>query len=204
MKHLFRSRLDLRSLLPLWALLILALPGRAAEWELFSRPTEEQLNDIWLAPDGSFGVAAGTGGALLTYDGQKWSVMDSGTTNNLFAVWGTPSGEFVAGGENAMVIFDGESLSPVQVFGFVARLWMPPSGEVVFVHFAGNQNFPNGFLNRYDRATEAFRFVPPSEFLPLAFCGASNDVAIVAGDIPRSASTLLSRASTIPLNTASM
>ncbi|HKG91138.1 MAG TPA: hypothetical protein VKA84_04580 [Gemmatimonadaceae bacterium] len=52
--------------------------------------------------------AVGSGGAIWRYDGSAWTLMPSGTTNNLTAVWGTSASDvYAVGDRGAIVHFDG-------------------------------------------------------------------------------------------------
>src|SRR5690348_10293964 len=54
-----------------------AQPGQAAD-----------LQDVW-GTSGTDVFAVGAGGAILHYDGRAWTPQASGTTRDLFALWGS-------------------------------------------------------------------------------------------------------------------
>ena len=66
-----------------------------------------------MTPSGQ-AFAVGNSGTILFYDGSAWSVMTSGTSNNLRAVWGRSATDVYAGGwMGTLLHYDGTSWSPV-------------------------------------------------------------------------------------------
>jgi hypothetical protein len=58
-------------------------------------------------------VAVGRGGQIQRYDGTSWQPMESGTTKDIYAVWGLPSGELFALLRNAVLFYDGTAWTEI-------------------------------------------------------------------------------------------
>jgi hypothetical protein len=69
------------------------------------RSYHESGKHHWTAPDGT----------ILHYDGTQWSTMESGTSVNLFDVWGRSSTDIYAVGEDTILHYDGIQWSAVMV-----------------------------------------------------------------------------------------
>ncbi len=76
--------------------------------------------DIWAASETDVFVVGGgsdtvnDGGTILHYDGSSWTPMESGSSEVLFAVWGTASDDVYAVGDNGTVIhYNGSAWSAV-------------------------------------------------------------------------------------------
>lgn len=76
------------------------------------RPTGNDLLDVW-GRTGDDIFAVGSLGTIFHYDGTGWVKMASGTTNNLYAIWGDEmSGEaFAVGQKGTIVHHDGTAWS---------------------------------------------------------------------------------------------
>jgi len=59
-------------------------------------PQGNNLNGIWNV--GQHAYMVGSGGTILHYDGNVWTMMDSPTTANQFAIWGAGSDDVFATG----------------------------------------------------------------------------------------------------------
>jgi len=69
------------------------------------------LVNIW-GTSSSDVFAVGVGGMILHYDGSTWSIMDSGTANELLGIWGTSSSDVYAVGTGGLVLhYDGNDWS---------------------------------------------------------------------------------------------
>ena len=81
--------------------------------------------------------AVGSNGVILHYDGAAWSMMNSGTTVDLYGVGGSPQGSvFAVGAAGTLLRFDGSSWSPVSITPSAASLlsvWESTSGDVFVV-----------------------------------------------------------------------
>jgi hypothetical protein len=101
--------------------------GRAAQGEIYhfdgsawrAMVVPEVPFLVWMhgfAPDNV--IAVGMGGGAVHYDGQKWSRLESGTTEDLWGVWGhAPNDMWMVGGDVAdgppvAIHFDGSSFVP--------------------------------------------------------------------------------------------
>jgi hypothetical protein len=55
----------------------------------------------------------GDGGIILHYDGNNWSLMSSGTTDDINGIWGSSSSDIFAVGYAGMILhYDGHTWSP--------------------------------------------------------------------------------------------
>ena len=97
------------------------------------------LHSVWAVDaDNVFGV--GDNGTILRrLNGNDWTAMSSGTTNNLRAVWGQSPSDVWAGGASGTVLhFDGTSWSSVSApISNVDSIWGSSSTNVWFVGSGG-------------------------------------------------------------------
>jgi len=86
----------------------------AGQWCVETSPVAGTLlHGVW-ARDASDVFAVGDSGTILRRTGDVWSVMASGTTNNLRGVWGTGSSDVWVGGVSGTILhFDGTAWSAV-------------------------------------------------------------------------------------------
>jgi hypothetical protein len=117
--------------------------------------------------------AVGAAGTVLHYDGNAWSNVDSGTRNDLLAVWSDQANEaWVAGvsGTWSKVTLQG-TVTPVAnvAFNDITDLWGDPSGPFLWAVGYG------GKVYRLNRAS-----LPPTA-APLAIPGASIPLYAVFG-----------------------
>ena len=77
------------------------------KWTQMVSFSTADLYGVWgTGPEDVFAV--GSGGAILHYDGEEWSVQDSGVTVRLYAVWGSSSSNvFAVGGGGSILRYDG-------------------------------------------------------------------------------------------------
>ena len=90
----------------------------------------------------------GGGGAILHYDGSSWSLVASGTTSSLKAVWGSSANDVYAVGENGTILhYDGESWSEMNysTSESLSDLWGSSSTDIfvvgssgTIIHYDGN------------------------------------------------------------------
>ena len=67
------------------------------------------INGIWGTSSNDI-FAAGSDGAILHYDGNKWQMMDSKVETSLYGVWGTDSNNvYVIGNNGELLHYDGKS-----------------------------------------------------------------------------------------------
>ncbi len=117
-------------------------------WEPMDVPVANYY-DIWgFSGDNVFAV--GNDGIIIRYDGKKWNIMESGTTQLCDEIWGYGDKYlYVVGISGTILFFDGEKWSvsqePYESFNGV---WAAPSGsgpgESVFVVGGG------GVIRHYD------------------------------------------------------
>lgn len=91
-----------------------------ATWRTMMAPDVPLL--VWVFGFGPNDVyAVGVGGGFAHYDGQAWSEHDSGTTQDLWGIWGkTPTDMWIVGGtvgegEPVLLHYDGTTLTPEAV-----------------------------------------------------------------------------------------
>lgn len=73
-------------------------------WSPTQSPVDVDLRAVW-GRSATDVYAVGDDGVILHYDG-SWAVEDSGTTEILFGVWGTPDGVFAVG-TNGTILYQG-------------------------------------------------------------------------------------------------
>jgi hypothetical protein len=85
-------------------------------WSQTGDTLADALQDVWCSPAGNRAFAVGLHGETLQKRDDVWRVLDSKTTVNLHAVWGSATGEAIAVGEQGTCLrFDGESWNPVDL-----------------------------------------------------------------------------------------
>ena len=95
-----------------------------ASWTQQQSPVKADLNGLW-----GFGandaVAVGDGGAIVRFDGTGWKqVASSGTTSDLFDVWGAGPGDIWAVGFYVMVHWNGVAWETVPAtLGSTTKSW---------------------------------------------------------------------------------
>lgn len=98
----------------------------AADWEWQSPlPTTEKLWDVWASGREDY-FAVGHAGTIAHFDGNTWSLMESGTTKNLFGVGGTgPDNVYAVGEEGAILHYDGSGWEacPSETFKCLHSVW---------------------------------------------------------------------------------
>lgn len=83
------------------------------KWETNRVLPGKELNGVW-GMSASDLFAVGSGGAILHYNGRKWSRMESGVGQILYGVWGSSASEVYAVGENGVVLhYDGNGWTPL-------------------------------------------------------------------------------------------
>ena len=83
-----------------------------SEWSTLDTGAEV-WRDIWVAPTGEV-LVIGDDGKAARYDG-GWEQLDSGTSLNLEALWGTAADDIFAVGEAGTVLhYDGAAMAPVR------------------------------------------------------------------------------------------
>ncbi|MCA9673108.1 MAG: hypothetical protein KC503_46265 [Myxococcales bacterium] len=135
----------------------------------------ENMYAIWgAAPDEVYAV--GEGGAVLRFDGRRWTPMSSGTSNDLFGVWGRSASDIYAVGAAGTILhYDGVRWSPMtsgtskaiySVYGASARV------------FAVGQS---GLAMRYDG--QSWTNVSLGSPALINVWAASDSVAFASGDL---------------------
>lgn len=97
-------------------------------------PTTETLNSVW-GPGGATGPVyiVGNAGTILQHlSSSGWTKIDSGTTKNLHAIWGSGQSDLYVGGDSGtMLRFDGSGFKAMPPAGTspVSGLWGTPGGS---------------------------------------------------------------------------
>jgi hypothetical protein len=111
----------------------------------------QDLNGIWGSGGNWSGgdrvYAVGDGGRILRYDGTSWGTMSSGTTSNLYGVWGTAYDDVYAVGAGGTIIhFNGTSWSPMTsgISQDLNGVWGSGASDVFAVGDGGNILHRNG------------------------------------------------------------
>lgn len=108
----------------------------------FSEISGRAPDDIW---------TVGADGVTAHYDGKSWSVVPSGTTENLLGVWTAAKDDAWAVGDTEVLIhWDGSSWSPVvaPASGVLIGVWGSSSSDV----WAVGIDDGSGFVRRWDGA----------------------------------------------------
>jgi hypothetical protein len=75
------------------------------------------LMDVWASGNEAFAV--GTNGAVVHISGTTLATMESGTTEELYGVWGSSASDvFAVGSEGSILHYDGTDWSPMDTGGF--------------------------------------------------------------------------------------
>ncbi len=104
-------------------------------WEPMESPVSANLRSVW-GRSATDVYAVGDGGVILHYDG-VWAVEDSGTTEILNGVWGTPDGVFAVGGKGTILYKGAPGPTTATLNGaataVIAGETVPVAGAVVSV-----------------------------------------------------------------------
>ncbi len=163
-------------------LLPLSAPAQE-EWVSVTSGTTEHLRGGWIAPDGS-AFTVGDAGTILHCSGTSCSPMPSGTTNDLYDVWGAAIDKVVASGPDVVLYYNGSSWANITPYsgGNFTPVWISPNGRSVFVGDYGDSGSWSSwrYLNRYDTELGEWNFYSVIITSPvMAFCGSDNDVTFV-------------------------
>jgi len=114
----------------------------AAEWHIIDPPpTGENLTDVWGSASNDV-FAVGSGGSILHYDGEDWSVAHTDTNGQLRAVWGTGPAHVLAGGQSGIHRYDGTAWNrQAGAPGSVEDIWGTDEDDVFAVHRYGLYHF---------------------------------------------------------------
>ena len=83
--------------------LALVNPAPCAHWEWQNPlPTGDNYQDVWRS--GSEIFAVGSAGAISHFDGSAWTTMETGTTEDLYGIWGSAVDDVVAVGRNGTIL----------------------------------------------------------------------------------------------------
>jgi len=116
-------------------------------WSTMDSGTSQALMSVW-GTSATDVFAVGFGGTILHYNGTNWSPPQggSGTLQDLYGVWGTPSGTdvYAVGSWGAIVHFNGTSWSPMTSWTtqWLFRVWGSSATDVYAVG-------DNGIISHY-------------------------------------------------------
>mgnify|MGYP005842479203 CR=1 FL=1 len=104
-------------------------------WSPMESPVSANLRSVW-GRSATDVYAVGDDGVILHYDGD-WAVEESGTTEILYGVWGTPDGVFAVGGNGTILYKGAQGPTTATINGtataVIAGKTVPVSGAVVSV-----------------------------------------------------------------------
>ena len=106
--------------------------GLDCKTEVEPSPQGNALSDIW-GSSSSDVFAVGVSGTIRHYNGEKWSDMISGTTDNLSSVWGSSSSDVFTVGEGGTILhYDGKSWSAMAsgTTNWLYAVWGTSSSDV--------------------------------------------------------------------------
>lgn len=117
----------------------------------YTLPQKHNLGGIW-GSSGDNIFVVGEAGTILHYNGKSWSVMDSGTTVGLEAVWGSsPNDVFAVGG--IILHYDGHQWSTVNTsVPPLNAIWGSSSSNIFAVGYS-NDKINAGSILHYDGKT---------------------------------------------------
>ncbi|MDM8558746.1 choice-of-anchor D domain-containing protein [Candidatus Parabeggiatoa sp. HSG14] len=112
----------------------------AADWEWQNPPYQgNTINDVW-GSSASDVFAVAQNGMILHNDGNNWTEMSSGITENLKAVWGSASNDVFAASEFGTIIhYDGSSWTAMDsgIFMGIHDIWGTANNDVFAVSWEG-------------------------------------------------------------------
>ena len=122
--------------------------AKCAHWEWQNPlPTGDNYQDGWQSGNEIFAV--GNAGAISHFDGSVWTIMDSGTSENLFGVWGSSVNNVFAVGNNGTILqYNGTTWTPmtsntaVPLYG----IWGSAGNNVYAVGQSGTIVYYNGSI----------------------------------------------------------
>jgi photosystem II stability/assembly factor-like uncharacterized protein len=130
------------------------------------------IRDLW-GSSGDNVFTVGDNGTIQHYDGSSWQPMASGSTEDIFAIWGLPTGEIFAVTQHAVLCYDGASWRHIFITDEDLNDIWATSHDDVFVVGRG------GAVLHYDGHAWVLTRLPYG--LNQIFGSASNDV-YTAGD----------------------
>lgn len=102
-------------------------------------PQGNPLNGVWVAPDKTV-IAVGGHGTVLRSNGAGWSSIQSNTTEDLYAIWGTSLQDLWAVGSNGKIIHwngMGWFSSPSNTSNFLYAVWGSGPSDIWAIGDAG-------------------------------------------------------------------
>ncbi len=186
----------------------LAVTATAASiWQLQATPASGDLNGI-SAPSLDFAMAVGNGGTIVRFDnGSTGTLMNSGTTNDLFDVYATAPSMAAAAGRDTVLLWDGNDWNPIRSSSdgsIYTGTWITPEQDLVLYDVISGGIFDYVCPYVPGATTQGFcRTFGPAM---VAACGHSGDIKIINenGDIFHVDNTLADLDSTYPIFSQSL
>lgn len=151
-------------------------------WTLNSTPANEVLNGISY-PNESYAFAVGNNGAIVQFiSGDNGTLMDSGTTNDMYDVFATDGNTAIAAGEDVVLVWDGINWTPIveNTNGTIyTGTWITPEEDAMFYESLGS---PFNFVCPYVPGATQQPFCRAYQNPVMAFCGSSNDIKMITAD----------------------
>ena len=131
--------------------------------------TVAPIQDLW-GSSGDNVFTVGENGTIKHYDGSSWQPMASGTTEDILAIWGLPTGELFAALQHSVLYYDGTSWGEILTTNETLKdIWAMSRGDVYAVG-------DNGAVLHYDGQSWALTTLADGRTLMQVFGTASNDV----------------------------
>lgn len=147
------------------------------EFVVTPTPTSQLLSGVWSTATTAYAVGA-TGTILSRAGNGAWTAMTSGTTNQLWDVWGFADNDIYAVGTNKIVHYDGQSWSPLATGltnAFLQGVWGSAPNDVWVV---GNDTTIGGVV-LHSTGGAFTTALSGLAFTPNRVDGSGNDVWVV-------------------------
>ncbi len=134
------------------------------------------IHDLWGTSVDNV-LAAGGGGMIQRYDGSSWTPIESGTTEDIYAISGLPTGELFAALQHSVLYYDGTSWTEILTTSeSLNDIWASSRDDVYAVG-------PNGTVLHYDGRTWTLTRMPYGPIFNTVMGSTSNDVYVAGGNV---------------------
>ena len=124
-----------------------------------------------------FVFAVGTSGTIFHYNGQYWSIMNSGRTEDIHDIWGNAPDNFYAVGEKGLILhYDGFSWTAMES-GVTQNLWGIFGTSATNIFAVGDA----GTILHYDGSAWTIMPAPTGLYIDQVFGFSSDEVYAVGG-----------------------
>lgn len=171
-------------------------------WQLQSTPASGDLNGI-SAPSLDLAMGVGNGGMIVRFDsGGSGTLMNSGTTNDLYDVFVASPSMAVAAGIDTVLLWDGSnwnSISSSSDGSLYTGTWITPEQDLVLYDVINGGIFD--LVCPYDPGATTQGFCRTFGPAMVAACGHSGDIKIINedGDVYHVDNTLADLDATYPI-----